>query len=87
MYKILLVVADGKKQAMQNTITFYFSLICYISCEHSSIPYRKDYVHYYSVYKCKYCGITLGPIFVKKEYAKQLEEKNITEQIQCIYDD
>lgn len=87
MYKILLVIADGKKQAMQNTVTFYFSLICYLTCEHSSVPYRKDYVHYYSIYKCRYCDITLGPIFVKKEFRKELEEKNITLQIPFTYDD
>jgi len=83
----VILVIKGKKQAMQSVIDLYLSVICQISCEHSSIPYRKDYVHYYSVYKCKYCGITLGPIFVRKEYAKELEEKNITEQIPFIYDD
>lgn len=85
--EIINLVAIGKKKATQNILTFYLSFICSINYHHYSIPCREDYTKHYSLYKCKYCDTTLGPIFVRKQFKKELEEKNIQLQIPFFYDD
>lgn len=86
MTVLLWLIIEGKKQAMQIVIATFFKINC-LFFEHSSVEFRTEFVQYYTLYRCRYCHQTTGPIIVRKEFKKELEEKQIFLQPPYFYDD
>ena len=49
------------------------TVYCGFTLNHKAIKERTEYIRFYHGYKCKYCGVTLGPIFIKKEYRHEFD--------------
>lgn len=52
------------------------SSYCFATLDHKPVKERTEYVKFYHDYKCKYCDIALGPIFIKREYRHEFNGKH-----------